>query len=154
MGDDSENKITFEELEKHAKFVKSIKERAQDKFDEIVREERQEAELENMRKHAEAKRKVQKRARAEFDKIVQDEADKATRKDMEQHHETSRRIQSRARLEFDQIIAQHTISNNDSRRGSLESVQESEDEPAPQQVSEDLLADMKKRREQTIKIKA
>merc|ERR1712066_1228548 len=83
-----------------------------------------------------------------------DEADKATRKDMEQHNETSRRIQSRARLEFDQIIAQHTISNNDSRRGSLESVQESEDEPAPQQVSEDLLADMKKRREQTKKIKA
>ena len=32
--------------------------------------------------------------------------------------------------------------------------QESEDEPAPQQVSEDLLADMKKRREQTKKIKA
>ena len=75
---------------------------------------------------------------------------------MEQHSETSRRIQSRAKMEFDQIIAQHTVQNNtddSQRRGSLESVQESEDEPAPKQVSEALLADMRKRREQSKRIK-
>ena len=86
-------------------------------------EERQEAELEAMRKHAESKRKIKRRAEAEFEKILADETAKATRKEMQHHTETSRRIQSRAKLEFDQIIAQHTTSgNNDSRRGSLESV--------------------------------
>merc|ERR1712178_39007 len=137
-----------DQLKDHAQFVKSIKGRAEDKFEKIIMEERQEAELEAMRKHAESKRKIKRRAEAEFEKILADETAKATRKEMQHHTETSRRIQSRAKLEFDQIIAQHTTSgNNDSRRGSLESVQESEDEPAHKQVSEELLADMRKRRE-------
>jgi len=64
----SEEKITFDQLKDHAQFVKNIKERAEDKFETIIMEERQEAELEAMRKHAESKKKNKKTGRSRIRK--------------------------------------------------------------------------------------